>query len=278
MSNSAPSAPEWLLLLVERARREDGQPPFSDQSLAELRTDSRRLIAQDELAAALVCETEAEFVVDPAWRGRGLGTAMLERLLGQATGELLIWAHGDHPAARALARSHGLEAVRELLHLRLDDLGDEHAELGRIPAGMSITTFRIGRDEDSWLELNARAFADHPEQGRLGREELEQLLSEPWFRADDFLMLWRGQRLLGYCWLKVEGGLGEFYVVGVDPEQHGHGLGRRLTEAGLARLRQRGTRAAHLYVEAGNGTALGLYRSLGFRDSEVDLQYRAAAG
>ncbi len=277
MNDSVPPVPEWLIRLTERARRADGQPPFSDHSLVELRTGSRQLIEHGELTAALVSETEAEFVVDPDARGRGLGTAMLERLLARASGELLIWAHGDHPAARALARSHGLEAVRELLHLRLDDLGDAAADLGAAPAETRIDAFRIGRDEDAWLELNTRAFSHHPEQGRLGRAELAQLLREPWFRADDFLMLWREERLLGYCWLKVEGETGEFYVVGVDPEHHGQGLGRLLAEAGLGRLRERRIKTAHLYVEGGNTAAVGLYRSLGFMDDRVDLQYRATA-
>jgi mycothiol synthase len=121
------TAPEWLTALIARAREADGQPPFSDQSLIDLRTGARELVAIDENAAALLSPGEAEFVVDPAARGRGLGTALLEGLLKGSPGELLIWAHGDHPAARALAKSHSLEAVRELLHLRLD-LGSHNRE------------------------------------------------------------------------------------------------------------------------------------------------------
>lgn len=315
---SEPADSSWLPALATRAKAADGQPPFSDQSLVDLRTGARRLLAIDQAAAALVSATEAEFVVDPDARGAGLGTALLERLLADADGQLLIWAHGDHPAARALAASHNLEAVRELLHLRLPQIPDhtspqhtapDHAGTARTdsgPAGQGdvtaaaarrelpgvrIVPFCVGSgtahdgtahdgtandgDEDAWVALNARAFAHHPEQGRVTRADVDELLREDWFSADDFLVAWDGDTMVGYCWLKVEGDTGEFYVVGIDPQQQGRGLGRLLAEAGLERLRQRGIHQSHLYVEGDNTAAVSLYRSLGFVHDSVDIQYRA---
>lgn len=295
--NSGASDASWLPGLITRAKAADGQPPFSDQSLVDLRTGARRLVAIGTSAAALASATEAEFVVDPAARGAGLGTALLERLLADTDGQLLIWAHGDHPAARALATSHGLEAVRELLHLRLPQIpaplppsrsqndtvqvddtvqaDDTEAPPRRPDPGVRIQAFRPGIDDDAWVTVNARAFAHHPEQGRVTRADLDELLREDWFSADDFLVAWDGDTMLGYCWLKVETGTGEFYVVGIDPQQQGRGLGRLLTEAGLERLRQRGIPRSHLYVEGDNAAAVALYRSLGFVNDSIDIQYRA---
>jgi mycothiol synthase len=285
---SVASTPEWLSSLIARAREADGQPPFSDQSLVDLRTGARELVALDHDAAALVSLGEAEFVVDPAARGRGLGTAMLEGLLAGSPGELLIWAHGDHPAARALALSHSLEAVRELLHLRLDLAAQPATDLTQPVADsaaahlvtksvVDVDTFRLGEDEDEWLALNAKAFAHHPEQGKVTRADLDELFGEEWFSADDFLLAREGGRIVGYCWLKVDAAGGEFYVVGIDPDAQGKGLGRRLAEAGLERMRGRDIPHAHLYVEADNVAAVRLYRSLGFKDDSVDIQYRALA-
>ena len=272
----------FLARLAQRARESDGQPPFSDQSLVDYRLGLRELITIDEVAAALLSPTEAEFVVDPDARGRGHGTVLLEQLLSQSAGGLLVWAHGDHPAARALARSHALEAVRELLHLRraVDGQSDGKREVENGAANTgdhALRGFRVGVDEEEWLSLNARAFASHPEQGRVSRADLDALLDEPWFDAGDFLLLHDGGRLAGFCWLKVDGSEGEFYVVGVDPDHQGEGLGRRLAVAGLDRLRERGIRSAHLYVEGDNTAAVRLYRSLGFADDSVDIQYRSAA-
>jgi mycothiol synthase len=281
--------PDWFEVLVQRATRADGQPPFSDGSLVELATGDRELLAIGDVAAALLRDGEAEFVVDPDARRHGHGTQLLEELLSRSP-RLRVWAHGDHRAARALAASHGLVAVRELLQLRAavaplaapaettgasdprDGLRqDRSAEAGR-PA---LSAFRPGVDEDAWLELNARAFATHPEQGRVTRADLDVLTSEPWFDADDFLLMRDGGTLVGYCWLKVEHGIGEFYVVGVSPDRQGAGIGRRLVAAGLARLADRGIRTSSLYVEADNEPAVRLYRSFGFDDHSIDIQYAA---
>ena len=142
----------------------------------------------------------------------------------------------------------------------------------------SISAFRPGVDDGEWLALNARVFAWHPEQGGTTQRDLDDRMAEPWFRADDFLVA-RNEAgsMTGYCWLKVDGApatrVGEIYVVGVAPEASARGLGRALTSAGLARLRERGCTAAELYVEADNTPAVGLYRSLGFADAAVHVQY-----
>jgi mycothiol synthase len=257
------SVPDWVVALIARARTADGAPPFSDQSLVDYRTGRRDLVAIDEDAAGLVSRNEAEFVVDPGARGRGLGTQLLETLL--ARGATLFWAHGDAPAARALAASHGLTAVRELLHL----VGTVSLPARVEPVG----TFVVGIDEDGWVALNARTFAHHAEQGAVTREDVEQLETEAWFSAENFLVLRRGGRMIGYCWLKVEDGRGEFYVVGVDPEHQGEHLGALLFDAGLARLAALNIHDAHLYVEADNEPALRLYRARGFVQDAIDIQY-----
>ncbi len=114
------------------------------------------------------------------------------------------------------------------------------------------------------------------------RADLDTTMAEPWFDADDFLVLRDDGAIIGFCWMKVDATPagepeGEFYVVGVDPRRQGERLGRRLVEAGLARLASRGIRMAHLYVEGDNAPALRLYRGFGFTNRSVDVQYRWAA-
>jgi mycothiol synthase len=279
--------PDWLDVLIQRATRADAQPPFSDGSLVALATGSRRVLAIGDVAAALVGEGEAEFVVDPDARRHRHGTQLIEALL-ERDPELKVWAHGDHPAARRLAVTHGLVPVRELLQLRATGFdtrppssaaarpatADRWSSSGRAPASPRIgTPFDAARDAADWLDLNSRAFASHPEQGRVTRADLDVLMAEPWFDPADLLLLRDDDGLVGYCWLKVEHGIGEFYVVGVSPERQGEGLGRRLVEAGLSRLAARGIRTASLYVEADNVPAVRLYRSFGFVDHSIDIQY-----
>jgi len=282
---------ERLERLIARATDFDGHPPFSDGALADLATGRREVVwAEGDVGAAVrtvgASAAEAEFVIDPDARRHGHGRALLHRLLVDAPGEVLIWAHGGHPAARRLAASHGLEPVRELLHLR----GEVPAS-ATPPAAQSVESATLAhRAGETWatladsanreavvdalLALNARAFAEHPEQGRMTRAEFDALAAEPWFDPEDVLLAWDGVTLVGFCWLKVDADVGEFYVVGVDPAAQGQGWGRRLVAAGMARLASRGIRHAHLYVEADNAPALRLYREFGFREDSVDIQYR----
>ena len=105
------------------------------------------------------------------------------------------------------------------------------------------------------------------------REGLAATMAEPWFKQEDFLLLHEHKRIVAYSWMKVGESIGEFYVIGVDPERRGAGLGRRMVEAGFAHLADRGIRSAHLYVEGDNVPALRLYHSMGFTENSIDVQY-----
>ncbi len=223
-------------------------------------------------------DVRAELVVTPEARGRGVGGTLVEALLHErGTSPLQIWAHGDLEPARRLAARFGFERVRELRQLRAP-LEQPPAE-PVLPEGIRVRTFTPGRDEAAWLALNARAFATHPEQGGWTERDLLLREQEPWFDPDGFFLAERGERLVGFHWTKVEdastaNGAGEVYVLGVDPDEAGNGLGSALTAVGLRHLHGRGLRTVLLYVEATNAPALAVYERAGFRPHAVDVGYR----
>ncbi len=258
-------------------------PPFSDQTMVDVRA-GRATVIGDERGVAVVRDGELEVVVGLEARGRGIGTALVTQALtadapagdGAGSAPRLAWAHGDHPAARALAQRFGWSAVRTLLQLRAP-VADEPVD-PRVPDGWTLDGFRPGDpdDEDAWLALNAAAFAHHPEQGRMTLDDLRAREAEPWFSGDDLLLLRDADgALAGSCWLKVEDGTGEFYAVAVRPDRQGRGLGGVLMRAGSSRLVGRGLAAAALYVEGDNEPALALYRRSGFTRHAIDVQYAA---
>ena len=72
-------------------------------------------------------------------------------------------------------------------------------------------------------------------------------------------------------------GVGEVYVVGVDPAHQGRGLGGPVTRLGLAHLARLGLGEVELYVDGDNTAARRTYERLGFTDAAVDGQYTLAA-
>jgi mycothiol synthase len=277
-----------VLALAEEAARRDGVAPLSEQSLLTLRAGrARALLGLEGGTVAAYAHLDpvpeedgggasGELVVHPDLRRRGHGRALLRALLREARGPLRVWAHGDLPAAAALAASEGFERVRALFQMRRPFDGDPLPEVS-VPDGVRIRTFEVGRDEEAWLRVNGRAFADHPEQGAWTLEDVRARQNEPWFDPEGLFLAERDGRVVGFHWTKVHPDpIGEVYVVGVDPEAQGLGLGRVLTLVGLHHLRERGLPAVMLYVDESNRAAVRLYESLGFTRHSVDVMYGAS--
>ena len=239
----------------------------------------------------------AEVVVDPISRREGVGTELIRTLenavddAASAPGTpLRLWSHGDLEGARALALRRGYSIVRELWQMRRP-LRPGHTSLpeATLPQGFRARPFVVGRDEEAWLRVNARAFVDHPEQGRMTRHDLDQRIAEPWFDASGFILIedvgGPTPVLAASHWTKIAAAdaqtghpavrptEGEVYVVGVDPPYQGLGLGRSVTVLGLAHLREKGLTEAMLYVDADNEAAVATYSRLDFTRSAVDIMY-----
>ena len=282
-----------ILALVGAARLADGVAPLSEHGMLHLRYDSAGqsgggdyIVAADgEIAGYAYLdppsaegEVTGELVIHPERRRQGLGRALAGELAAAAGGQVLrLWAHGDLPAAAALARAAGFDRFRALWQMRRSLR--EPLDQPVLPAGRTLRTFVPGRDEDEWLSLNGRAFAKHPEQGGWTRHDLELREREPWFDPAGFFIAETGGQMAGFHWTKVhDPGLGEVYVVGVDPAEQGSGLGRALTLAGLQHLRDLGVAQAMLYVDEDNAPAIRMYEALGFTRATVDAMYRKLAG
>jgi mycothiol synthase len=293
-----------VLDLAEAAATADGAHPLSEHVVLHLRhgdPHALHLLAEDASGDLLgyahldlgdpADGPAAELAVSPTARRQGVGGALIDALVARADqepGRLRLWAHGSDAAAGHLAAAHGFVRVRRLWQMRRS----LYAPLDPVvlPEGVALRPFDPQRDADAWLALNARAFRALPDQGGWTHADLDRRMAEPWFDPAGFLLAHDGaDRLVGFHWTKVHrhghghGGtadghhhdpIGEVYVVGVDPDERGAGLGRALTLAGLHHLRGRGLASALLFVDADNTGAIGLYRSLGFAPWDVDTLFR----
>jgi mycothiol synthase len=193
-------------------------------------------------------------------------TAMRSAAEHGATG-LRVWVF--RPAVAEVLHQLGFEEERELRQLRRSLPPEVRPHL---PPGISIAGFKVGTDEEAWLDLNNRTFAGHPENGAWDDEVLADRITAPWFDPEGFRLAWRDSSLVGFCWTKLHSeDLGEIYIIGVEPELQGAGLGRALTLDGLWDLAERqGATTAMLYVDAANTRGLRLYERLGFYLDHVD--------
>ncbi|MEW2358876.1 mycothiol synthase [Spirillospora sp. NPDC029432] len=270
-----------VLALAEAAAAADGVGPLSEHALLRLRNgghgltiaDAGDVVAYAHLDPATADESAAaELVVHPSHRRRGHGRALLRAAVAEAAGPLRVWAHGDLPAAAKLAGAEGMARVRVLFQLRRP-AAEPLPEL-TIADGVRLRAFVPGQDERAWLDVNARAFADHPEQGAWTLDDVRAREAEPWFDPEGFFLAEKDGKVVGFHWTKTHpDGAGEVYVVGVDPSAQGLGLGRTLTLAGLHHLRGRGVPYILLYVDESNTAAVRLYESLGFTRHAVDVMY-----
>jgi mycothiol synthase len=318
-----------VLGLARAAGDADGAFPLSEHVMLHVRhggdAPAVHLVAErgGELVGYAHLDTtdrvegpSAELVVHPMHRRRGLGRALVTAAATAAAradpaGRLRLWAHGDHPSATALALSMGFDRSRVLLQLRRSLFAPVPAP--RFPPGVTLRPFRRDHDEQDWLRVNAKAFADHPDQGRWTLRDLRIRMAEPWFDPDGFLLAERDDELLGFHWTKVHGEahvrphgvahvrphgvahvrphgeahvrlhgkahhqhdpIGEVYVLGVDPAAQGQHLGSALTLAGLRYLRGQGLAQAMLYVDEANRAAVALYQHLGFVRWTTDVCFR----
>lgn len=264
----------------------DGAAPFDDSLLEQARSGQtlaamRRMEGPTLVGVGFVGtqgdRQAGEVLVEPEFRGRGHGAALVADLLTAVSGEMWLWSHTDHLAARRLADRHRLERARELLQLRRTL--NTPPEPVPAPSGVTIRTFRPGQDEAAWLAVNNDAFSWHPEQGRLTIDDVTAAEHETWFDPSGFFLAFRGDELVGFHWTKIHPGpdpIGEVYVLGVSPAAQGSGLGKALTTVGLRYLALR-TDTVMLYVEGDNVAAVNLYERLGFHRHRVNVAYRRPA-
>jgi mycothiol synthase len=263
-----------VLDLARRVAEEDGAPPLSDQTLGRIGApDGVDLTATagDELAGYARLDGDTVEAV-------GIPEAiapLLAAAVRAAAGPVHVWSHGRRSRLAEPLRAAGFATVRELHQLRRPLNAAELPPDPPLPEGVAVRAFRPGDDDSAWLALNAAAFAHHPEQGRWTIDDLRAREGEDWFDPAGFLLAARGADLLGFHWTKVHpDGLGEVYVLGVDPGTQGTGLGRALLVRGLRHLADRGCPQVLLYVDGDNTSARRLYEREGFAPYDLDSQWQ----
>lgn len=249
------------------------------ESVAKLVEHDGDLVGFSQLVPSAEGVWALELATHPLRRSLGVLDVLVEQAIRDASirraNSIRIWVYQAGVASHL--HQFGFVQERELRQMRISlPLGASWPA----PSDAEIRPFEVGVDEEAWIELNNRAFLDHPENGSWTREVLEDRISQSWFDAAGFLVAWSGQQMIGFCWTKMhQDGTGEIYVIAVDPDMSGRGLGRYLVESGLRYLyEKRDCLTGLLYVDADNERALDLYAGMGFWVDHIDRSFVVETG
>ena len=229
--------------------------------------------------------------VDPAFRRRGIGTALirwgLDRARVRASREdpltpvdVRAFSEESEVGHRALLAAHGLEPVRHFFLMQrtgLDDIPD-----APLPEGIEIRPVT----EDHWrtiFDAENEAFRDHWGHRESGEIEYHATFARAELDTDLWVVAWDGAEVAGvvqnWIWpdenerLGVKRGWLEH--ISVRRPWRRQGLARAITAASLVRFRERGLEEGMLGVDSENPNgALGLYEGLGFRVFSRAAAYR----
>jgi len=263
--------------LLAAARDVDGVDPLNEEAHRALAAGPVTAMTSHSEDGALsgyahLHQGTAQLVVHPEHRNRGIGTRLAGDLIA---GGYQLWSFGALPAADRVAEKLDLHSARELLIMGRD-LTDLPAPTP-LPDGIIIRGFTPA-DEARIIEINAAAFAHHPEQGAMDAADFAERCAQSWFRPEGLLVAERDGEVVGFHWTKRRDDTeGEVYVIGVDPRAHGGGVGKALLWAGLRHLADRGLRRVLLWVEGDQQAAVALYERSGFGVLNRDIVWSGAA-
>jgi GNAT superfamily N-acetyltransferase len=218
--------------------------------------------------------------VDPAVRGRGVGTRLLAELerrqralaAEHANGRetvLMTFAAVGRPE-EAMLRASGYEPARwfiDMVRPTLDGVVERP-----MPDGLELRPVTPDQHETIWL-ANREAFRDHWGGSDESIEQLRRILDDPDTDTGLWLIAWDGDEVAGGVWNEIRPAENEAFgirrgwldSVFTRRPWRRRGLAVALIGRSLSLLRERGMTSAILGVDADNPTgAYGLYEAAGF--------------
>jgi polyphosphate kinase len=208
---------------------------------------------------------------------RGLFTNLINPALGRSRelgGKVVqVNIFQNRRAVRSLFEKMGFRTVRQFLELRLDLSKTHLTNIGKICSGCRSLHHD---EEDKLVHLQNRSFSGTWGYNLNTREDILRRLQHPHCSIRDVIAAFDQGKPTAYCWTRLDPkkkGYGRIYMLGVDPDHQGRGMGKEVLMAGLSDLKTKGVRLVELTVDHENKAARALYRSVGFRRHKSSLWY-----
>lgn len=272
--------------LIAEATRVDGTPHVTHAELRAIadpeRTTAVALLRDDGSAAEARIVGAARWDgadqqgailngwVHPAFRGQGVGSALVEHAIttAKATGasEMTTRIYQDVPNGLSLFTTNGFVEERRFLAM-WRDLDDSLLDPPQPPPGVTICPYQPETDAQAVYEADSEAFNT---AWRVQSQSFDLWQTRMASHDDPALwaIAWMGERVAGVCISRRsdygskpnDGWIGH---LGVRSDYRGLGIGRFLLYEAFSRLRRARFDRAGLHVDSLNTPARALYESAG---------------
>jgi len=213
-------------------------------------------------------------------RRKGLATGLFNHALRRA-GEIgakvaHVNVRKKNDVARKVLSRLGFRFIRRSHELRIDL---DKASLSQ-KTGCPVRRLQTG-EEGKLTEIQNRSFTGTWGFNPNTEEEIRYAISIGNSTPEEIFLACEGDKPIGYCWTRIEHRaspdidetIGRIFMIGVDPDYRGRGVGTSVLLAGLTHLKNKGIRVVELTVDSKNRSARKLYRSVGFKPHDISLWY-----
>lgn len=222
------------------------------------------------------CQLKADGCVHPEFRGRGIGSSLLEKMAERARTEMELaerdvrvfiqsMVNNKDEAGHALLRNNGYSPIR--YHWRMEIKLQEAPAPATFPAGIELRPFIKEDHTVAMWQANNEAFRDHwGSHDQTYEDWSHNLFGNPNFEPTLWMIAWDGNELAGFSQNRFRQGIGWVGTIGVRRPWRKQGLGLALLRHSFGEFYKRGTTTIGLGVDAANPTgATRLYQRAGMQ-------------
>ena len=269
----------WCLISPLDLIESVGQPNHSFENNLFVAESAAEIVGYADVTPELnIGRVVLRWLVHPKNCGRRVAAKLADRAISRTRELGIMTIHvnisQDSLMAEQLLTQMGFTFVRRFLELRLDLSKTPLPEISEICP--RCRPLQPG-EEERLTQLQNRSFTGSWGYNANTVEEILYRIHLPNCSAEDIILVFHWDNPIGYCWTRTNfwknKDTGRIYMLGVDPDYQGRGLGKRLLLAGLSYLKGKGRQVVELTVDRENKVACTLYKSVGFKLWTSSLWY-----